>query len=289
MHEEKELACETSSGVVSNPIALSYFGYNSFVIRARRHTIVVDPGANLSIRRSFLSPLIPRDIWRSTTHIIVTHGDPDHYWYTDLIARESGAPVICGTELARTVDGETRIVSPRDRVLRYGTALPRVYTMDPGDRAEIDGIAVEAIPATHGAIELSLLFGLIRKRVTRENNDRFALGCTGFILDLSGYKVGVLGDTLLKAEWKAYAPDLLIIPIGGHKTKNTMDEKEALRAVDVISPKVVVPCHYECGFLFWKNANPADVGFFHDGVTGMGRVCKVMKPGEELLLPTTVP
>ncbi len=53
-----------------------------------------------------------------------------------------------------------------------------------------------------------------------------------------------------------------MIPIGGGKVHNTMDEEEALEAVKIISPKMVIPCHYDCGALLSRKLNQADADMF---------------------------
>jgi L-ascorbate metabolism protein UlaG (beta-lactamase superfamily) len=263
-------------------ISITYYGYNGFIVKADDFKIAVDPGASLYLFR--LGPVIPKVEWSDITHIVVTHGDPDHYWHADRVARESGAPIICGSALVQVRDGKTFMVSPRDRKLHYGTEMKRVYPMDPGDAIEVDGVSVEAIPATHGDLEISLLFGVIKKTFTKKPGEHFAVGCTGFVLNVGGVKIANLGDTVLLPEWGRFQPDILMVPIGGNKTKNTMDEKQALEAVEMIQPHVVIPCHYNCGVLFRKKGNPADAEYFQKEVERMGRKCFVMEAGEELRL-----
>jgi glyoxylase-like metal-dependent hydrolase (beta-lactamase superfamily II) len=49
-----------------------------------------------------LGSLIPKSEWERVTHILATHGDLDHYWYTDKMATVSGAPIVCGKDLVAT-------------------------------------------------------------------------------------------------------------------------------------------------------------------------------------------
>ena len=75
-----------------------------------------------------------------------------------------------------------------------------------------------------------------------------------------------------------------MIPIGGRKVHNTMDEEEALEAVKMISPKMVIPCHYDCGALLSKKLGQADAGMFKREVEKMGLECILMKYGDETLI-----
>lgn len=51
-------------------------------------------------------------------------------------------------------------------------------------------------------------------------------------------------------------------PIGGKSAHNTMYEKEAIKAVKIMQPKLVIPCHYNCPALFSKKYSPADDKMF---------------------------
>jgi len=53
-----------------------------------------------------------------------------------------------------------------------------------------------------------------------------------------------------------------MIPIGGSTIHNTMDEKEALQAVKILHPKVVIACHYNCPGFIKKAAKLADDKYF---------------------------
>ena len=144
---------------------------------------------------------------------------------------------------------------------------------------------MQALPAIHGNVEISLLFGLIKKTFTKEPDRLFAVGETGFVMNVGNVRIANLGDTLLLPEWGELKPDILMIPIGGKKVKNTMNEQEALAAVEMVKPGLVIPTHYDCGVLFSKNVNPADTVFFKDAVEQRGARCVVMKPGDELSYP----
>ena len=64
----------------------------------------------------------------------------------------------------------------------------------------------------------------------------------------------------------------------------TMDAADALEAVKLISPKKVVPCHYNASFLWIKNVAPVDEQLFKREVEKMGIECIVMKSGDEILV-----
>jgi len=264
---------------------ITYYGYNGIIITSGDFKIAIDPGASLYLFG--LGPVIPRSEWQDITHIFVTHADPDHYWHTDRVADASKAPIICGRELVEMRRGTSLIVSPRKKKLQYATPVGRAYPMNHGDQIEVDGVGITALPAVHGNLELSFFFGLIKKTVTKEPETLFAMGSTGFVMDVGGVRIANLGDTILLPEWGRLAPDILMIPIGGNKIKNTMDEQAALSAVEMIQPGLVIPVHYNSGVLFSKKANPADAQRFKDAVENQGVPCVIMAPGQELSYPPT--
>ncbi len=259
---------------------ITYYGYNGFVIQSSRHKVLVDPGASLYLFG--LGPVIPREEWPDATHIVITHGDPDHYWHVDRVAQASGAPIICGSELVDIRDGEQYMVSPRAKNFQYGLKAERVYPMNPGERIEVNGLGVQAIPAVHGDLTISLFGGLIRKTFKKTPGEAFAVGCTGFVLEVDGVRLANLGDTMLLPEWGRLEPDVLMIPIGGTHAGNTMNEREALQAVEMIAPRLVIPCHYDCGVLFRRRGNPADAGWFKAEVERLGVRCAVLESGQSL-------
>jgi len=78
---------------------------------------------------------------------------------------------------------------------------------------------------------------------------------------------------------KNLQPDVLMVPIGGGMT---MDIADALMIVEWMSPKMVIPCHYNCDFLFKKNGLPADSAMFKREVEKMGFLCTIMHYGDEI-------
>jgi len=53
---------------------VTFYGYNTFVVRSDDKKIVIDPGAELYFFR-FLKSNLPRSEYNDVTHIFVTHAD----------------------------------------------------------------------------------------------------------------------------------------------------------------------------------------------------------------------
>ena len=256
---------------------ISYFGYNGFVVEEGDVKVAIDPGASLYLFN--LGPVIPKELWPSITHVVVTHGDPDHYWHADRVAAAADAPIVCGSELVDVRNNQSYIASPRSRTFKYSTPVKRAIPMKHGESVTVDGVRFEAYPSVHGDLKLRLLGGLLRKTVRREPNSLFAKGETAFVFELGGLRIANLGDTIKLDSWEGINADILMVPIGGKLAINTMDEESAADLVAELNPQFVIPCHYDCAAFFNPRLNKADVKTFARKVRQAGSECVVMEPG----------
>lgn len=258
---------------------ITHYLYNTFVIEADGARIAIDPGQNLWLFD--LRSLIPKSEWPTLTHIVITHGDPDHHWQSDRVAEASGAPVFCGTGLTRRVDGRTLVVAPRGRALTSWVPFDNLYALDVGESETVDGVTVEAIPARHGPIAIPI-FGFTVRRAPGPN-ERVGLGAMAFRISVGGTSVLNLGDTVLLPEWEGLSADVLMLPIGGLGQGTwTIDVDEALEAVRVIRPKQVIPCHYNVPFLWKRRFAVADDQRFRCEVERLGPTCTILGDGESV-------
>ena len=262
---------------------IKFYGYNTFLIESGDKKIAIDPGALFFYWFRFTS-IIPQAEWKSITHIFITHGDPDHYWHADRVAKASNAPVICNKSMLREVKGKSLMLGPRDKGLAFTTEFNNLHTLSVDETIELDGMSISGIKTTHG--ELVLKLGPFSKTVKPGPNERIGWGAIGFDIALNGKRIVNLGDTLLhKKEWQDInPPDVLMIPIGGKAIHNTMDVEEAVQAVKIIQPEVVIPCHYNCPGLFTKTYNPADDALFKDEVEKAGSKCVILQAGDSMEL-----
>ena len=228
-----------------------------------------------------MKSLIPENEWDSFTHVLVTHGDPDHYAKADLIATASNSPLICGMGLTKTIDDQIYLVHPRKGGIKSWIKYDEVIPMEVGEKMNFDNLTVEAIKSVHGRIFIKMLGIKISK--TPGPEERTGMGAMGFKISINGKTVVNLGDTLLLQDWKDLKPDVLMLPIGGLGNNTwTMDELDAIEAVKLIQPKVVIPCHYNVPFLIKKNAAPADEVDFKTKVEGLGYQCQLMYDNDEI-------
>lgn len=260
---------------------IKHYLYNTFIIESGDKKIAIDPGGLMFYFFRFTT-MIPKSEWESITHIFVTHGDPDHYWHMDRVAKVSNAPVICNKTMVRNIEGKTLMLGPRDKGLVFTTPIEKLYTISVDETIHLDGMSITGIKATHGPVTLNI--GPFSKTFKPGPDERVGWGAIGFNIQLDGKSIVNLGDTLLhEKEWKSIkSPDVLMIPIGGRTNPNTMDEKEAIQAVKIIHPKLVIPCHYNSPALFSKNYNPADDKMFKKEVEKMGIECVILKMGDSV-------
>ena len=258
---------------------IRHFLYNSFLIENGKNKIAIDPGQYFSIFN--FSSLIPKTDWQSITHILITHGDPDHHWQSDRVAEASNAPVVCGKDLAKVEDGKTLLVDPRGKELTSWVPFKNVHPLDVGESVILDGVTIEAIKSVHGPIVVPILW--FKKRKYPGPEERTGLGSMGFKIIIDDKIIVNLGDSLLQKEWEGMKPDVLMLPIGGLGDNTwTMDVSDALEAVKLISPKKVIPCHYNIPFLWIKNIAPADDQLFKHEVEKLGIESNIMQYGDEI-------
>lgn len=256
---------------------IRHFLYNSFLIESGKNKVAIDPGQNFSIFN--FSSLIPKSDWNSITHILITHGDPDHHWQSDRVAEASNAPVVCGKDLARVGDGKTLLVDPRGRELTSWVPFKNVHPLDIGDSVILGDVEIEAVKSVHGPIRVPILWFNVEKQPGP--GERVGIGSMGFKISLDGKTIVNLGDSILQKEWTGLEPDVLMLPIGGLGEDTwTMDVSDALEAVKLIAPKTVIPCHYNVPFLWIKNIAPADDQLFKREVERLGTECCIMRRGD---------
>ena len=259
---------------------IKHYLYNTFVIETDNKKIVIDPGAELYLLK--FKTILPESEWNNITHIFVTHGDPDHHWNTNRVAEISNASVVCNKTMIKDKEGKILMLGPRDRGLAFTTLITKLHTISVDETIQLDGISITGIKATHGSLTFKL--GPFSKTLHPGPKERVGYGAIGFKIQLDGKTIVNLGDTLLhENEWENIkSPDVLMIPIGGRIPHNTMDEEEALKAVKIMKPKLVIPCHYNCSSIFHKKYNVADDKMFKKEVEKLGIECSIMQYGDKI-------
>jgi len=187
---------------------ITFYGHAALGIETGEYTLLVDPYFTGN-------PQSAVDVETITTdYILVTHGHGDHLGDTVPIAKRTNATVICNTEIG-------------DWLEQRGV---KTWLMQVGGSSQLP----------FG--RLSMTFALHSSTL---EDSTYGGNPAGFLLTtILGEKIYLAGDTGLFGDMKLIGEegiDLAVLPIGG---KYTMDSVDALKAVELIQPRVVIPIHY---------------------------------------------
>lgn len=139
--------------------------------------------------------------------ILITHEHHDHFSQEDIDkVRQPDTEVVTIRTVAEQLSGHVHIVAP-------------------GDRLEVKGVPIEVLPAYN----------------QHKHYHPRSKGHVGFVLTLGGQRIYHAGDTDAIPEMKGLKPDIALLPVSG---TYVMDSEEALEAVRLLQPGVVIPMHY---------------------------------------------
>lgn len=185
-----------------------------------------------------LSPIKIEEL-KNIDLILVTHDHFDHLGDTVEIAKRTGAQVLSVPELSNYL---------KEQGLN-------TIGMNIGGSTEFKGLKIAMTQAFHTSSR-GFPVGYV---VTGRETSIYHTGDTGLFGDMK-----IIGEL--------YKPKISLLPIGGYYT---MGINEALVAIDLIKPEVVIPMHY--------NTFPviqADAEKFRELATKKGVKCIILKPGE---------
>ncbi len=190
-------------------LTLSYHGHSCFEVDDGSHRIIIDP----FLSGNPLTTINPEDI--SVEAVLVTHGHADHLGDTVAIAKKNGAPVIGMYELVgycaeRGTEG-------------HSMSIGGAHTFPFG--------RVKLTIAHHGSFT---------------DDGVYTGNPCGFLLTMGGKTLYHAGDTGLFLDMKLIAEqdpiDIALLPIGDNYT---MGIDDAVKAVEFLRPKIVLPMHYK--------------------------------------------
>ena len=190
-------------------IKVTWHGHATFSLDIDGTAVVVDPffaGNNPVATRSV------DDV--AANYILQTHGHGDHIADTIPLAQRTGAKVIANFEISNWLNGKG-IDNTHAQHLGGGFNHPFGH--------------VKMTTALHGS-------GL--------PDGSYGGMPAGFLLTIGDKRIYIAGDTALFSDMALITRggiDLAILPVGDNFT---MGPDDALYAVNLIKPKVVIPCHY---------------------------------------------
>jgi L-ascorbate metabolism protein UlaG (beta-lactamase superfamily) len=189
-------------------IELTWYGHATWRVRLDDTHVIIDPFFTNNPKAPFSAEEVEAD------YIIVTHGHGDHMADAEAIAKRTGATIIANAEIARWF-GE-RDVETHGQHIGGGFHYPFGY--------------VKLTIAVHGSSLPDGSYGGMPAGVliTAQGKKIYHAGDTGLFASMS-----LIGDEGL---------DVALLPIGDNYT---MGPDDALRAVDLLRPRIVIPMHYE--------------------------------------------
>jgi L-ascorbate metabolism protein UlaG (beta-lactamase superfamily) len=186
----------------------TFYGHAAIDIETSGYHVLVDPFLSGNAKASISADIVPADF------ILVTHGHGDHLGDAIAIAKRTGALLISVAEIANWA--KTKGVKSHGQHIGGGFHHPFGYLK------LTNALHGSALPdGTNGGNPVGFLL------TTNDDQKIYLAGDTGLFGDMK-----LIGDEGL---------DLAAIPIGDNYT---MGPADALRAVELLRPRIVVPIHY---------------------------------------------
>ena len=190
-------------------VQLTYHGHSCFGIQVGDTNLLIDP----FLTGNALADVGPDQV--QADYVLVSHGHGDHVGDAVAIAKRTGAMTISNFEI-------------QNWLLAQG---------------------VESAHPLHIGGGFDFPFGRVKLTIAHHGSalpdGSYGGNPAGFLLTLEGKKIYHACDTGLFYDMKLIGEeglDLAILPIGDNFT---MGPDDALRAVKLLEPKVVIPIHYD--------------------------------------------
>jgi L-ascorbate metabolism protein UlaG (beta-lactamase superfamily) len=189
-------------------IKLTWYGHAAFGLTVNAHHLLVDPFLTGNPRAAASADAVEAD------YILVTHGHGDHIGDAVQIAQRTGATVISNYEICNWVQNH----------------------------------GVAQVHAQHIGGGFHHPFGYLKLTIAHHGASLPDGSCgghpCGMLLTAEGKKIYLAGDTGLFYSMRLIGEEginLAALPIGDNFT---MGPDDALRAVKLLNPRVVIPVHY---------------------------------------------
>jgi L-ascorbate metabolism protein UlaG (beta-lactamase superfamily) len=190
-----------------------WLGHSCLLFETGGKHVLVDPFLTGNPRAAAKPDEVPADL------ILISHGHGDHVGDAVAIARRTGARVVCNYEISLWLQD------------KQGLPADQVVGMQHGGGSSFDGI---------GRVKLTLAFhgSALPDGSNGGNPCGFLLSFDDGVTVYDAADTGLFGDMKLIGE---AGLDLAVLPIGDFYT---MGPDDALRAVQLLGPKRVLPIHY---------------------------------------------
>lgn len=224
-------------------VTIQYIGHSAFALEADGKQVLIDPfitgNPTATVTADQFNPVA----------ILLTHAHNDHVGDSVEISKRSGASVIATHELATYL----------------GEQGANTIGANHGGTVQFDGGSVKLVPAWHTS-SYQTEQGFVAPGVP-----------AGLVVRFGGQTIYFAGDTCLFGDMALIGEeglDIAVVPIGDHFT---MGPTDAVRAVKMLKPKVVIPCHYNT----FPPIKQDPAAFKAEVESQTEATCVVLAPGEQ--------
>ncbi len=189
---------------------ITWYGHNSWLIETAGKSILLDPFLNDSPTSPVKADEVKADF------ILLSHGHSDHLGDTVAIAKRTGATVLSNFEVGEWLK-------------KQGVSDDKIIGMNPGGGIKMPFGHVKFTIAFHSSSMPDGSYGGVPG---------------GFLLQLADAKIYFACDTAFFSDMKTiggFGLDLAVLPIGD---LYTMGPDDSIKAIKLLTPKRVAPCHY---------------------------------------------
>jgi len=221
-------------------VELTYHSHACFTVTVGDTKLLIDP----FLSDNDLADVGPEEV--EADYILISHGHGDHVGDAVAIAQRTGAMTISNFEIMGWLQGQ---------------GVARAHPLHIGGGFDFPFGRVKLTIAHHGSALPDGSYG---------GNP------AGFLLTLAGKKIYHACDTGLFYDMKLIGEeglDVAILPIGDNFT---MGPDDALRAVKLLEPTVVIPIHYDTFDVIQQDPH----AFAARVEAETSTKCVVLKPGE---------
>jgi L-ascorbate metabolism protein UlaG (beta-lactamase superfamily) len=223
---------------------ITWYGHATLGVETGGFKLLIDP----NFSSNPLAPVGANQVLAD--FILVTHGHSDHICDAVSIAKRNGATVITNFEIANWLE--------KQDVITHAQHLGGGYQHPFGYLKLTLALHGSSLPdGSYGGNPAGFLL------TTKDDTKMYFAGDTGLFGDMQ-----LIGEEGL---------DLAVIPIGDNFT---MGPADALRAVKMLKPKVVIPIHFGTWGIIDQDAGKWAAKVYEE----TGAEVRVLKPGESITL-----
>lgn len=191
-------------------VKFTWLGHSAFALEVDGHAVLIDPFLN----GNPLAAAAPDDL--AAEVILLSHGHGDHLGDTVSIAKRTGASVVTNFEISNWLKEQ---------------GVENVQGLNVGGQYDFGFMTIKTTPAIHSS--------------SLPDGSNGGLSC-GYVITTEnrGQRLYFAGDTALFSDMQLVGDeriDLAFLPIGDYFT---MGPDDALKALNYVRPKFVVPMHY---------------------------------------------